>query len=187
MGLDYNWYRHYDPTIGRYAQPDPIEFVDGPSVYAYVRSAPTHGVDPLGLDSSEYSEECQLLLSQIYRKLTQLITEIQKYDPILDGIGGFPMKWGSGFTKPGGHYQEIRNLQRGIKNDITRYNKECRNHDDDDNGPGCPPIPRHVDDWANKLIPEPIFPTAPDAPPPGPSFSPPPIVPYIFSRIPIIP
>ncbi|MGE0056065.1 MAG: RHS repeat-associated core domain-containing protein [Hyphomicrobium sp.] len=29
------WHRHYDPTIGRYTQPDPLGFVDGPSVYAY--------------------------------------------------------------------------------------------------------------------------------------------------------
>jgi RHS repeat-associated protein len=34
-GLHYNWYRHYDPSLGRYSQPDPLGFVDGPSVYAY--------------------------------------------------------------------------------------------------------------------------------------------------------
>ncbi|MEQ1713050.1 MAG: RHS repeat-associated core domain-containing protein, partial [Hyphomicrobium sp.] len=27
-GLHYNWHRHYDPTIGRYTQPDPLVFVD---------------------------------------------------------------------------------------------------------------------------------------------------------------
>jgi RHS repeat-associated protein len=95
-GLHYNWHRHYDPTIGRYIQPDPNrdvlatqpvnldgskltasggvsggsrlalsvasagdfnrqigsalpEFVDGPSVYAYARSAPSLNVDPFGL------------------------------------------------------------------------------------------------------------------------------------------
>src|SRR5439155_13798915 len=35
-GLHYNWHRHYDPSIGRYTQPDPLRFVDGPSIYAYV-------------------------------------------------------------------------------------------------------------------------------------------------------
>jgi RHS repeat-associated protein len=39
-GLHYNWFRHYDPTLGRYIQPDPLGFVDGPSMYAYVRSGP---------------------------------------------------------------------------------------------------------------------------------------------------
>ncbi len=47
-GLHYNWHRHYDPTIGRYTQPDPLGFVDGPSVYAYARNAPTEFVDPTG-------------------------------------------------------------------------------------------------------------------------------------------
>ena len=47
-GLHYNWHRHYDPTIGRYTQPDPLGFVDGPSVYAYAGNAPGEFVDPDG-------------------------------------------------------------------------------------------------------------------------------------------
>jgi RHS repeat-associated protein len=46
-GLHYNWYRHYDPTIGRYAQPDSLEF-DGLSNYAYVGNDPINRVDPSG-------------------------------------------------------------------------------------------------------------------------------------------
>ena len=44
-GLHYNWHRHYDPSLGRYTQPDPLGFVDGPSVYAYARNAPGELVD----------------------------------------------------------------------------------------------------------------------------------------------
>ncbi len=47
-GLHYNWHRHYDPSLGRYTQPDPLGFVDGPSVYGYVRGAPQVYVDPDG-------------------------------------------------------------------------------------------------------------------------------------------
>jgi RHS repeat-associated protein len=47
-GLHYNWYRHYDPTLGRYTQPDPLGFVDGPSIYAYAKLGPTQFVDPNG-------------------------------------------------------------------------------------------------------------------------------------------
>ena len=47
-GLDYNWYRHYDETIGRYVQPDPLGFVNGPSVYAYAKSPPEFSVDATG-------------------------------------------------------------------------------------------------------------------------------------------
>jgi RHS repeat-associated protein len=39
-GLAYNWHRHYDATTGRYTQADPLRFVDGPSIYAYVSNSP---------------------------------------------------------------------------------------------------------------------------------------------------
>ncbi len=48
-GLAYNWHRHYDPTTGRYTQPDPLGFVDGPSVYAYAGNSPFMVTDPTGL------------------------------------------------------------------------------------------------------------------------------------------
>jgi RHS repeat-associated protein len=48
-GLAYNWHRHYDPSLGRYTQPDPLGFVDGPSVYAYAGSKPSTNVDVTGL------------------------------------------------------------------------------------------------------------------------------------------
>jgi RHS repeat-associated protein len=49
-GLSYNWHRHYDPTTGRYTQADPLRFVDGPSVYAYVGASPYMWTDREGLD-----------------------------------------------------------------------------------------------------------------------------------------
>jgi RHS repeat-associated protein len=47
-GLHYNWHRSYDPTIGRYTQPDPLGFVDGPSVYGYAKGQPQAAVDKDG-------------------------------------------------------------------------------------------------------------------------------------------
>ena len=44
-GLHYNWHRHYDPSLGRYTQTDPLGFVDGPSVYGYARGNPYRYVD----------------------------------------------------------------------------------------------------------------------------------------------
>ncbi len=35
-GLHQDWMRDYDPTTGRYMQPDPLGLVDGASVYGYV-------------------------------------------------------------------------------------------------------------------------------------------------------
>jgi RHS repeat-associated protein len=48
-GLSYNWHRFYDPATGRYTQPDPLRFVDGPSVYGYAGASPLMRVDPEGL------------------------------------------------------------------------------------------------------------------------------------------
>ena len=48
-GLAYNWHRTYDPMAGRYTQPDPLGFVDGPSVYGYAGQSPLMSEDPIGL------------------------------------------------------------------------------------------------------------------------------------------
>jgi RHS repeat-associated protein len=48
-GLAYNWHRHYDPTTGRYTQPDPLGLVDGPSLFDYAYGSPLIGTDFTGL------------------------------------------------------------------------------------------------------------------------------------------
>ncbi len=51
-GLAYNWHRHYDATLGRYLQPDPLGLralmSDGPSAYGYVGGNPLAYSDPRG-------------------------------------------------------------------------------------------------------------------------------------------
>jgi RHS repeat-associated protein len=47
-GLHYNFFRYYDPAIGRYASPDPLGLVAGPNNHAYVEN-PQEWLDPLGL------------------------------------------------------------------------------------------------------------------------------------------
>ncbi|WP_163834845.1 RHS repeat-associated core domain-containing protein [Spartinivicinus ruber] len=48
-GLHYNYYRDYDPTLGRYIESDPIGLNGGLNTYAYVDANPVLYVDPLGL------------------------------------------------------------------------------------------------------------------------------------------
>jgi RHS repeat-associated protein len=47
--LHYNYFRDYDPSIGRYGKSDPIGLRAGLNTYAYVRSSPVAMVDVNGL------------------------------------------------------------------------------------------------------------------------------------------
>src|SRR4051794_26230897 len=45
----YNYFRDYDPSIGRYLQSDPLGLSSGLNTFAYVGSSPLVLVDPDGL------------------------------------------------------------------------------------------------------------------------------------------
>jgi len=46
--LHYNYFRTYDPNIGRYLEPDPIGLAGGINSYAYVGNNPVNWIDPDG-------------------------------------------------------------------------------------------------------------------------------------------
>lgn len=50
--LHYNYYRDYDPAIGRYVQSDLIGLVGGLNTYSYVSGSPLKHSDVLGLKQS---------------------------------------------------------------------------------------------------------------------------------------
>jgi RHS repeat-associated protein len=49
-GLHYNYFRDYDPKIGRYVQSDPIGLEGGLNIYAYALANPSSYIDPNGLE-----------------------------------------------------------------------------------------------------------------------------------------
>ncbi|TQV72933.1 RHS repeat-associated core domain-containing protein [Aliikangiella marina] len=48
-GLHHNYFRDYDPEIGRYIQSDPLGLYDGSNTYGYVHQNPVQGTDQYGL------------------------------------------------------------------------------------------------------------------------------------------
>jgi RHS repeat-associated protein len=53
-GLHYNYFRDYDPSIGRYEESDPIGLRAGLNTYAYVESSPVARTDAVGLFADLY-------------------------------------------------------------------------------------------------------------------------------------
>jgi len=98
-------------------------------------------------------------LYEVNKRALGLVKELRKYDPVPDAQGGFPIMVNGkqmGVTKPGGHYKEMREFQRGMKKYMTRFVNECLKGDD---GPPPSGFPRWADELADREIPEPIYQT----------------------------
>jgi len=116
---------------GRWLQVDPLHYIDSSNLYSYIGHNPGKNLDPSG---AALSTACRELLSQIQKKMEAFLDDRQRYDSVLDGMGGWP-KSGGGTTTPGGHYKELLERKQGIENDIKKFMRDCF----DPNDPECTP------------------------------------------------
>jgi RHS repeat-associated protein len=69
-GFRYNYFRDYEPNLGRYIQSDPIGLQGGINTFVYVANHPLSRLDPLGLFSPAYHED--ITRSAAYQECPQL-------------------------------------------------------------------------------------------------------------------
>ena len=61
FGLHYYRQRYYSATLGRFISTDPLDYVDGMNLYAYVGGSPVNGIDPLGQSKIELTDSGRVL------------------------------------------------------------------------------------------------------------------------------
>jgi RHS repeat-associated protein len=64
--LNYNYFRNYDPSLGRYAESDGLGLVAGPNTYAYANGSPVLYVDPKGEVADKVVAGCILIGTTVY-------------------------------------------------------------------------------------------------------------------------
>lgn len=151
-GLYYYGLRSYSPRLGRWISRDPLGETGGANIAAFTGNCPVGVADFLGL-AYWGKETCAALMADMAKKAANLALNIGKYDPVEDGKGGWPMPWGTGKTKPGGHYEKIMDLKRGLYKDYRTYYEKCFCKD-------CPddPPPQEYYDLLNQHVPVPVYP-----------------------------
>jgi len=134
-GLNYNYFRDYEPETGRYVQSDPIGLGGGMSTYLYVGANPLMVADPLGLAGKLPTSHphCVALREKIERLRADLDNRYFEYDENKGSLPERLLPKGQGelpSTTRRGHRMLINSRDSRIRYYEDRYARECG----DDNG-----------------------------------------------------
>jgi RHS repeat-associated protein len=79
--LIYFGMRYYDSEVGRWTTRDPLEFEDGPNLYAYLHHNPLNKIDAFGLLGEAYRESQQAAMNASNYPLTNIETKNESFVP----------------------------------------------------------------------------------------------------------
>jgi RHS repeat-associated protein len=136
-GLSFTENRLYDPGTRQWLSRDPLGMIEGPNLYAYVKNDPMDNADPSGL----LSAKCKAALDNLERQFAELVTQVIKYNPATDAIGGFISPKTGQPTVPGGHGEQIDIRIRAVQRAMRRVAQDCKDDFCKPSGPQGAPAP----------------------------------------------
>ena len=117
--LHYNYFRNYDPSIGRYEESDPIGLRGGVNTYAYVAARPLVRIDPFGLKSRVCCKNIPFIAS--YSDARHCYIETVNTKRTTYGLFGGPdTPDGNGYTRQNADFDI-----RGPSGDCGDWNEDC--------------------------------------------------------------
>ncbi|NLV46076.1 MAG: RHS repeat-associated core domain-containing protein, partial [Candidatus Hydrogenedentes bacterium] len=84
IGQYYAPFRYYNPQTARWNMRDPLGFVDGPNVYAYVAGNPVNEYDPLGLSTA--AGVCMIAIGPSLPSLSSTISVLVVGAGVIGGV-----------------------------------------------------------------------------------------------------
>lgn len=122
-GLNYNYFRDYEPATGRYAQSDPIGLLGGASTFGYVLSSPLSGRDVFGLQATTFEQFCAKYGAVACKDLGPSGPRLAP--PALGtGLVASSWCWATGCTTQGGRPRELNGKLESL------FDKHCAGEDD---------------------------------------------------------
>ncbi|WP_163836819.1 RHS repeat protein [Spartinivicinus ruber] len=139
-GLFYNYYRDYDPTLGRYIESDPIGLAGGLNTFVYVSNNPLKFIDPDGLKKKFPANHpvCRGLRQKIRNLEDDLYNK--RWPDLQNNPQNLPERIGPGeklSQTVRGHRTLINHNYTLLRKYEQRYHEECEDDDDDPTGDSC--------------------------------------------------